>query len=560
MRRFLFLHGGAEEARRVFREEERGYWSSALPLVLEKHGFLSLEEATLDVIQEALRCEQVGAVLVARPSRNPDTLAAVSRLLDSGCPVLVEGPLPPELHERLGISSAIPLAPEGSVGIANSEVAAAARAYGYPAGGRVGPAAVRPVDRDEATDWMRLDVGITAAQAKAWRTAGWSAERWSLSAASEVLATWTAEGAEPTPAVVRHGNLFATSFSLFCVVAQAHTAEPWYHGEYRSSARSTGLETLLLSIVDEMHRLAGMIRPRVLPWPRNARWVLNVRHDFDRFLEPPVVAEVLARHEAAGSAGTWYWRSRHLKGGLVHRRWKGNAALKLVARSTQHEVALHTEQLWNGAESECRLIERIAGHRLRGSSSHGDRTCFRFQGAPNVIWAERQGLLYTELIQHAHHHPHRFADLGEDGIITPLSVIMLPHHESLDRTSAGGDGDVARILRAGEVFSRAQGLLQVMNHPDINQDELFEALDGLSRAGRLDWTAARAADWWRRTHVRELLSVTPDASAGFRIRAQEQVEGLAVESLAPDGTRRISLVDLQAGESTAVAAVTGEAG
>jgi len=549
----LFLHGGAEEARRVFREEERGCWSAALPLVLEKHGCLDLVEVSDDELGASLQSEDVACVLVARLTAERAESGVISRLLESERPLLIDGPVPSELHGRLGITAASPLIKEGSVGIASKWLANAARAYGYPAGGRVGPPIVREVDRHDRTDWDRLDVPITAAQAKAWRSLSWDAEAWSVSPDTEVLATWTPPGGKPSPAIIRRGALTATAFSLFAILGQAHTSEPWNHGEYRSSLRSTGLETLLLALVDDLHRQAGIVRARVLPWPRGARWVLNVRHDFDRFLGPAPVAEALRRHQEAGTAATWYWRARHLRLGLRARRWSGNLALRLVEESDRHEVALHTEQMWDvAADRERRAIERVAGHRVLGSCAHGDPACFRFQGAPNLLWAEREGLRYTELIQHSHHHPHRFAALRDDGLIEPLRLVAMPHHESLDKSASGGDAEVARILRAAEQFARTGGLLQAMNHPDINQDELFEALRGISRAGRLDWTAARAADWWQRTHVRDALEVVARSATDFRIRSGSAIEGLVIELLHPSGERRLRLVNLDAGGSTTV--------
>ncbi len=397
-RRFLFLHGGPEEARRVFREERRGYWAAALPVVLEKHGLTSFEESTVAGLEEALRRDEVGAVLVARTAARAETTGVLHRLRRLGIPLLIEGPLPCELHELAGIVSAEPTAAEGAVAITSRQLASAAAEYGYPAGARITVPAVRPVERESGTDWRHLDVPIRADQAEAWRRAGWDAERWGVDADAEVLATWTGADGVPSPALVRKGSVVAASFGLFSILGQAHTAEPWDHGEYRTSARITGLETLLLSLVDHLHRDADLVRPRILSWPRNARWVLNVRHDFDRFLASKAVAQTLARHQEAGSAATWYWRSRHLRDGVFYRRWPGNLAVKLVASSPGHEVALHTEQLWNGrAERERRVVERVYGRQVLGSSSHGDPHCFRFQGAPNVIWAERQGLLYTEL-------------------------------------------------------------------------------------------------------------------------------------------------------------------
>ena len=114
-RRFLFLHGGPEEARRVFREERRGYWAAALPVVLEKHGLTSFEELTVAGLEEALRRDEVGAVLVARTAARAETTGVLHRLRRLGIPLLIEGPLPCELHELAGIVSAEPTAAEGAV-------------------------------------------------------------------------------------------------------------------------------------------------------------------------------------------------------------------------------------------------------------------------------------------------------------------------------------------------------------------------------------------------------------------------------------------------------------
>ena len=125
-----------EEARRVFREERRGYWAAALPVVLEKHGLTSFEESTVAGLEEALRRDEVGAVLVARTAARAETTGVLHRLRRLGIPLLIEGPLPCELHELAGIVSAEPTAAEGAVAI-TSQLASAAAEYGYPAGARI---------------------------------------------------------------------------------------------------------------------------------------------------------------------------------------------------------------------------------------------------------------------------------------------------------------------------------------------------------------------------------------------------------------------------------------
>ena len=44
----LFIEAGRDFAGRVYNGERRGYWSSAFPLMLEKHGHMSVEVAGPD--------------------------------------------------------------------------------------------------------------------------------------------------------------------------------------------------------------------------------------------------------------------------------------------------------------------------------------------------------------------------------------------------------------------------------------------------------------------------------------------------------------------------------
>ena len=147
----------------------------------------------------------------------------------------------------------------------------------------------------------------------AWRRTGWEAVRMGLLApAVEVLSEWVESDGSVTPAIVRSGNVFATSFSILAFVTRTHTSEPFELGEFRSTPRSVGIEILLLAVLDSMPRAASLPRYRVLPWPFGAEFALNVRHDFDRPLSPGRVSDVLMRHGRAGSSATWYWRAGHL--------------------------------------------------------------------------------------------------------------------------------------------------------------------------------------------------------------------------------------------------------
>lgn len=542
----LFLHSGDRHARRVFEHEKRGDWSRALPLVLEKHGYLAFESHDVAAFDPRL-LPTFDCALITRLPADAWSAELTRALAESGRPALLERPAAAGLHDRLGISSIEPR-PHDALRLLgfSAELRAEAAALGRGLGGRLEPDRTRFVERDPSIDWRSLpDVPLTEAVADRWAARPWGCESWSVASDADVLSDWIADGNERRPAIVRRGRLYASSFDLLAALGYAHTAPPWGPGEFRSSPRTLELEHLLLTIVDLMYRDAGAVRARVRPWPSGHEWALTVRHDFDRAMSARRVAAVVDRHSAAGTAATWYWRARHL-GGSRPVRWlsrENRRAVRVVAEAADHEVALHTERLWAGAAEELALLETTIGTRPLGTTAHGDPTCFRFQGAPNVLWAERHGLLYTELIQHGHMHPHRFAALDEDGLVVLLNVICLPHHESLDRSARGGDANVDRLAAAAGRFATVGGMLQVMNHPDINQSELFEVLEGYPIDGRLDLTAAQAATWWRASHT-ERLSVVADGAGGFRLRSVDGVRDLSVELAYPDGERSIETVSL----------------
>ena len=186
---------------------------------------------------------------------------------------------------------------------------------------------------------------------------------------------------------------------------------------------------------------------------------------------------------------------------------------------------------------------------MSGTSAHGDPTCFRFQGAPNILWAEERGMRYTELIQQAHFHPHRFAALRPDGTIGPTRVLCLPHHESFDLSMVDGDTGDRQVLAAAERYRVLGGFMQVMNHPDINGSALFAFLKSLPKAGRYNCTAAEASDWWQRTHVADEITLKVDGER-VEVSSRSGVDNLVVELLMPDGDRRLYLARVAPGQAT----------
>jgi ubiquinone/menaquinone biosynthesis C-methylase UbiE len=557
----LLIDGGTDLAREVYEREGRADWAQAMPLVLEKLGYLGLQTARPAALADPRTWEQHAVILAPRLPAGAWTPRAVALAGSGKAQLLTEMP-PRELHDRLGILAAEPAGREGVVTVTEPGLAAAVAATSTMSNAYLQPPRSRPVDRADGLAWDQLGAPIGEAQAERWRAPGWDAERWSLSAEAQVLAEWRdtkkSGGGESRPALIRRGPLLATSFSLFGFLGQQTTIQPFAGGEHLIWPRPFALEALLAALLDEMHRRARVTRPRIMPWPEGAEWALGVRHDFDRAQSRGQVGRVLAAHAAAGTAATWYWRARHVGGSrsaadrLRSRGSDGAAVARMVAGAPRQEVALHTELLWISAEGERRALERATGRPARGTSAHGDPNCFRWQGAPNVLWAERHGFDYTEFISHSHLHPHRFAALRADGTIEPSRIVCLPHHESLDRSTRPGDANVDGVLAAAESYRRAGGLMQVLNHPDLNLEELADVLRRLPSAGRLDWTAAEAAAWWRRTHVLAELRLEQREDGAVTLTSARGVRGAVLELLRPDGRRQSYSLHIEAGGSVTV--------
>jgi SAM-dependent methyltransferase len=555
----LLIDGGADFAREVYEREGRADWAQAMPLVLEKLGYLGLETAAPAALADPRSWERHAAILAPRLPAGAWTPRAVALAGSGKAQLLTELP-PRELHDRLGILAAEPAGREGVVRATDPDLSEAVSSASATSNAYLQPPRSRPVDRADGLDWDELAVPIGAEQAERWRAPGWDAERWSLSAEAQVLAEWidAGEAGERRPALIRRGPLLACSFSLFGFLGQQTTIQPFAGAEHLIWPRPFALEALLAALLDDMHRRARVPRARVMPWPEGAEWALSVRHDFDRVQSRGQVGRVLVAHAAAGTAATWYWRARHVDGGrsaadrVRARGSDGAGVARMVAAAPRQEVALHTELLWLSAEGERRALERATGTPALGTSAHGDPNCFRWQGAPNVLWAERHGFEYTEFISHSHLHPHRFAALRADGTIEPSRVICLPHHESLDRSTKPGDVNADSVLAAAESYRRAGGLMQILNHPDLNLEELSDVLRRLPKDGRLDWTAAEAAGWWRRTHVLSELRLDLNEAGAVTLTSARGVRGAVLELLQPDGRRQSYSLHIEAGRSVTV--------
>jgi hypothetical protein len=541
----LFVRGGDDHAGTILRAERRAYWSAALPVVLEKHGYLALDESGPEALEDPVTFDEYDVVLVARLGHDQLGTAFLERVRGGRGGVIAEGPLPPIVENALGVERAAELSPYGALTIADEQLARIASHFGTTPGGALTETSARPITRNPAYDWRSAAPSLlTEDQAAAWGAPAWDVVEWTAKRDPRTLAVWRTRGsASSSPAIVQHGRLVGCSFGLFAFLAQRHTSEPFPPGEHRSADRTLGLEAALLALLDLMYVQCAGVRVRVKPWPNGTTWGLSVRHDVDRPLSLRDARVALRRHAKAGTAATWYWRSANAP----------SAALTCVGADARHEIALHTERMWGpGGDAERACVEAAVGRRVRGASVHGSPQSFRFQGAPNVLWAEGQGLLYTELIQQGQLHPHRFPVLLADGTIRILDVLCLPHHVSFELTSRGSSHEAERLKASWHQWAKAGGLLQVMNHPDRHPRRLFRFLRTLPSEGRLDCTAEGASDWWRRTHVQGGLRIQPRPGRSVVVVAKAPVHGVVLEFLDGRERRWQRSVDLDASSGVLV--------
>ena len=463
----ILVIDGGDAARTQLAEQGVGHWSAALPVVLEKHGYLDFEVVGSQALADPSTWRVPRVVLVTRMPHDAWTEDVVELAAGGRAQAVIEAPLAPAVRRRLGIEQSSELPEACTLVVRDRRLRELALALGHVPGGAIAPARTEALNIDEALLWDRAATPIQEQTAAMWRRPGWVCERWTLRRDDPptVMAAIAPldEPRDSSPGLVRHGSLTGICVSLFAHLGQAHTSEPVAGREWRSSRRTLGLETMLLGLIDDLLARCGRPRARVLPWPHHARWVLSVRHDVDRDPSVADIRQALARHEQVGTRATWYWRARHLRGS---RAQQGADALRVAQAARGHEVALHTEQLWtDGADADLNTVNAAVGRPVRGTSAHGDASCFRYQGAPNQIWAASRRMTYSEVVQHGHMHPFRFVTLKPDGSVTALGLVGLPHHESFDVGTGDGAHRADAILARVAGYQHAGGLMQILNHP-----------------------------------------------------------------------------------------------
>lgn len=508
--------------------------------MLEKHGYVDVTVAGPEALADETSWEKHDLALVAPLESEQATRQAVERARKSRTPTFLDGATPSSLkNAKLGVQDRGLLELPLEVVCVDPEALTASTGAVTP-GGRLGETQLQPRGSAAILHWTEVpSVPLSSDQARAWSAPPQDARLWEVDREVKVIAKFKPDGeAEGSPAIVQRDHVTLCAFELFDSLVRGFTCAPAARGGNHPAPATEGLEALLLGLIDTMYREANAVRLRVKPWPDGIRWVRTVRHDVDQPVGVDRARAVLDAHRTQRSAATWYWRAKPRRSGRRSTLEPGElVAAGLVSDQSRHEVGLRAELPWIGGAGEREVVEAATGRLVRGCSFYEGRgDFFGWQGAPSILWADKESFAHTELPGGDHRHPHRFAAVGPDGRVEVLNVICLP--EALTSTAAAETGEGAVLPERVALGAH----VPITVEPHVAAEEISALLDRMPTDARGDWTAAEVADWWKRTHTGGIL-VTRD-EGGIELVANEQLDALVLEVLRPDGEQVDHVISL----------------
>jgi hypothetical protein len=322
------------------------------------------------------------------------------------------------------------------------------------------------------------------------------------------------------------GNVVTLGVPLISYIAARSVCPPLPAHRYRFCDAVEHLGELIAAII--VSRCGpGLIRVR--PWPGDAELCVTLRHDLDR---PTDLIRLADRECALGYACSAY---------ALPDACPEAAQLSAIIKRGG-EIGIHTTRLDRVVEHSA-LIAASSGEPVVGCAAHGGDGD-GWQGLPNILAAHRAGFLYTELLSEMRLRPHRIPDPTLPR--ASLRPLALPHHLSFDVSRGSNDG--ARLLSEIPRLRSARAYLTVMNHPDMNVEELLELLAAQLRpdSTTLVHTAKAACTWWVSTHVAGCLNIRTDLADGILSVTGEVHSGqlgLVFDLNAPPTCRTVGVPD-----------------
>lgn len=331
--------------------------------------------------------------------------------------------------------------------------------------------------------------------------------------------------ADGAPAVVRRGDCVVTGAPVLAWATHYHTIGPQEESYGDGAALGfMAVEELLFLLLDDLAKRARRPVPRIAPWPWSKRYSLTVRHDVDRIPDAETFERLMSLHVGEGLGVSWYWLPWRLDGEQMRRQAEAG-----------HEIALHSvrtgEKRWEIEQVACAADGRPR-FPVTGEAFHGTAADF-WVGAPSVEASVASGLRYTEYAPNMFQFPYAaFPVLTADGAVGRVrGGVGLTQNASADSSGFAAAGPKSSLVGNPDFVQEWIGRghpVVIVNHPDLNFDRLREIVLSFPEDGRLDWTAAQVADWWRRTHQATMLRAAWIAQDSLEVVAREPVEDLCL--------------------------------
>jgi len=328
-------------------------------------------------------------------------------------------------------------------------------------------------------------------QKRAWKAQPWFVEN-NSGYDGEVRAILR-NGSEEEPALVSKGSLTVSSFQLLSFVVHYHTMHPLnepfcdcpsFHAQF--------IESMLIKTLLSMASEGGIYMPLLAPWPFGYRYCMTIRHDVDRIPDEETFSKLLEFETDNRLGVSWFWIPTRV-----------NSRYMARIKDRGFENGLHAMHLARKREEIAAVESALpSGMKVYGESYHGGGGGDYWRGPSSVMDATEAGLHYSELSSNLPVLPSTgFPMMKKDGTIYLSRIVGLTNLCSVD------EGVRRRTMNLIDFESIRQmansgAYLTILNHPDINFEELCRWVEHTPQKGRLNWTCARVARWWRVTHDR----------------------------------------------------------
>jgi hypothetical protein len=452
----VIIHIPDETAIRAIQKEEGSfYWSVCCEALLRKHGIIPWKQNS-DPVSTVLRVYTRGAA--------PEASTGVG---------LIEGPLSDSMLARLGVVAHTHTA--GSLELYSRQDKRLST-FEYPraellakdqkTGARSSPYVYCPEDRR----YHKPRFGFQSFEV----TDAWRPVLFASSAGGEVL-----------PVGISNGHQLVLGIPLFDLLCALMAWPALPDGYYRMASQlpATTLEAWLLGSMRELARSNGIPWIRVATWPGGHGWACTVRTDYDRPVTDAVLRRLLALYKRNGLRATWCFL-----------RWNCPMHQARMLHRAGHEVALHTaartEQEFN---AEIASIQLETGLELHGVTSHGG-DYVGFLGDTQFNWADKAGMHWSESIGRLNRVPCRAVRI-EDDMPHLGSLVLMSTHSSLDAGTGADQHYLDRVLKARKSIIAEGGHFVFMNHPDLHEPQVNEALQVTGETTPWAATFEEVATW-----------------------------------------------------------------